>query len=201
MRTITQAVITEGLCKSWPTLPSSTPLQYVGLHLAKGYSCPTCSSLHISFHALQNHSRQTHQVSLFVNGRYQKTDIQRLSENPAAKSWFAVHLVPPPSPTPYTSYLDNLRTQLNIPASISSTQIDLCQVNVWQATTRWNQWVATQDTNVLLELIEYPKPDSNLANLAASVHYLLDKVYKFIPIAGELCCQILNTKENIRCCS
>ena len=76
--------------------------------------------------------------------------------------------------------------------------VDHRQINPWQASTRWHLWVATQDPSLLIELVEYPKADSNLGNLITVVHRYLQRIYNFIPIAGELCCQILNTEVQTR---
>ncbi|KAI0767861.1 hypothetical protein C8Q74DRAFT_1219603 [Fomes fomentarius] len=194
MQVIDQAVATEGICEDWPAIPAAMPLQFQGLSLLTGYECPVCTVIHPGFKSLQNHARQSHSVTLPSNGRYQICDCQQLSKHPAARSWFPVHRYAPPPVTSFSPYLSTLREQLDIPAVIPFSEVDHRQVNPWQATTRWGEWVATQDPALLMQLVEYPKPNSDLANLGPIVQRFLNRVYNFIPVAGELCCQILNTE-------
>ena len=203
MAIIKNAVASEGLCEDWPEPPFGVPKQYLGLDVVEGFKCPlpSCSFVAAAFNTLQKHTHKEHSITVSINGRHHKVHLQRYSQQPGGRSFFMVHPLTSAPTFPHHAYLTALRQELDAPANIPAAEVDIRQVNVWQASTRWNQWVATQDVNMLLELIEYPKPDSNLANLTALVHHLLDKVYKFIPIAGELCCQILNTEENTRCCS
>lgn len=198
MQVINQAVTTEGLCEDWPTLPATTPVQFQGLSLVTGYHCPVCTSVYPGFKGVQRHARESHSVTLHSNGRYKTCDIQQLSKHPQAQSWFPVHQYPPPPITPFTIYLSNLRKDLDMPAVIPSSEVDQRQINPWQATTRWAEWVATQDPALLIELVQYPQPGSDLGNLGPIVQHFLDRVYKFIPVAGELCCQILNTETPTR---
>lgn len=198
MQVIDHAVATEDICEDWPAIPAATPLQFQGLSLLTGYECPVCTVIHPGFKSLQNHARQSHSVTLPSNGRYQICDCQQLSKHPAARSWFPVHRYAPPPVTSFSPYLSTLREQLDIPAVIPFSEVDHRQVNPWQATTRWGEWVATQDPALLMQLVEYPKPDSDLANLGPIVQRFLNRVYNFIPVAGELCCQILNTETPTR---
>ncbi|KAI0753879.1 hypothetical protein C8Q74DRAFT_1222390, partial [Fomes fomentarius] len=179
MQVIDQAVATEGICEDWPAIPAATPLQFQGLSLLTGYECPVCTVIHPGFKSLQNHARQSHSVTLPSNGCYQICDCQQLSKHPAARSWFPVHRYAPPPVTSFSPYLSTLREQLDIPAVIPFSEVDHRQVNPWQATTRWGEWVATQDPALLMQLVEYPKPNSDLANLGPIVQRFLNRVYNF----------------------
>lgn len=196
---IAQAVEEQDLCTTWPQIPSSPiPIQYQGLESITALCCPVCPSILNNLSSLKRHGSKVHNILLSANGRYHTVDAQRLSKHPDAHSWFRVHHTPPPSITPFTTYLSGLRKELDIPAVLAPTEIDHRQVNPWQASTRWNQWVATQDPALMVQLVEYPKADSDLANLASVVQHFLNRAYKFIPVAGELCCQVLNTETQTR---
>lgn len=163
-----------------------------------GFNCPYCSSVYSTFPSLAKHASTIHNTSIHHDSALATCPIQHYSKHPEAHSWFQVHSQPPPPITPFTSYLTSLRKELDAPAILTPTEMDHRQVNPWQASTRWNQWVATQDPALLIQLVEYPRAESDLANLAPVVYHFLNQAYKFIPIAGELCCQVLNTETQTR---
>ncbi|KAI0348885.1 hypothetical protein OH77DRAFT_1548212, partial [Trametes cingulata] len=184
----------EGILDEWPSIPAAPPVQYEGLVVEEGFSCPFCSCVFGAWKSLANHAREEHAQSLSErDSSIRRVHIQRFGRGVSFKTPFEVKLRALQLQSSQADYLEAMRKDLNARPSLPSSEVDHRHISPWHITTRWHLYLDNRDISEALALITIPKEDDPLFFLVACVKTYMQAIYDTIPHTSEVCRQILNT--------